>query len=651
MTLSKLSFRNARRQARDYMVYFVTISLAAALLYAYNGLVFSGEIRTLSKGMSSLSVTIVLASVVVVCVFGWLVAYAARFMLLRRSRELGTYILIGLENRQVAQMFFLENLMVGSCALALGLALGGLLYQAFRAIIFSLFGLPYHFALGLSLPAVMLTAVYFSLIYLYALSRNRKRIRKMKIYDLIYSDRRNEGPVIGNGKIRRWLFGASFVLGAVGIFLLMRRELIWGLMGAACIIIFLFGFFLSFASGVPAFFERRPARKYRGQNLLIFRSLTARLAAMGIMMAVISMIFAATIMVEGSGLVLNGLFRSRSAEKACFDLYFGIEGKEQDPRPYLDYIEDNISVEQWVLYRVYVSGSADVQNYISSHTAYYCYNYEQDPVMRWRDYAALRAVAGYPAAEQEPGRYLIHCTAYLEEPLRDYTRPLNLGGITLAPGSVYTEHFFQGTGVTNGRGYLLIVPDEAVEGLEVHHLAYAAQTSEPVSAERFEELTAAAGVDENRFLTDSESYTFFAAKAIENADVAYQTAISVFPLFFLALALTMTAATILTLQQLSESEPYRRQFELLRKLGMDRREMTGVLRKQAAVYYTMPAVPALLIGVPFILKLAAAPEPGVMVGVSDPGVIVSITLGIFFLIYGIYIVLAYTSLKRNVLPE
>lgn len=64
-----------------------------------------------------------------------------------------------------------------------------------------------------------------------------------------------------------------------------------------------------------------------------------------------------------------------------------------------------------------------------------------DPVMRWSDYAALRAVAGYPAAEQEPGRYLIHCTAYLEEPLRDYTRPLNPGGITLAPESVYTELF------------------------------------------------------------------------------------------------------------------------------------------------------------------------------------------------------------------
>lgn len=83
---------------------------------------------------------------------------------------------------------------------------------------------------------------------------------------------------------------------------------------------------------------------------------------------------------------------------------------------------------------------------------------------------------------------------------------------------------------------------------------------------------------------------------------------------------------------------------------MDRWEMAGALRKQFAIYYTMPAVPALLIGVPFILKLAGTPEPGVMVGASSPGVIVCITLGIFFLIYGIYIVLAYTGLKRNVLP-
>ena len=53
-------------------------------------------------------------------VVGWLVSYTTGFMLTRRSRELGTYLLIGLEPRQVARLFFLENLAVGAVALALG---------------------------------------------------------------------------------------------------------------------------------------------------------------------------------------------------------------------------------------------------------------------------------------------------------------------------------------------------------------------------------------------------------------------------------------------------------------------------------------------------------------------------------------------------
>ena len=649
MTLSKLSLRNAKRQARDYMVYFVTVVMSAALLYAFNGLVFSQEIISLQSSMDSLPLMIVLASIVVVCVFGWLVAYATGFMLLRRSRELGTYLLIGLENRQVARLFFLENLAVGGCSLALGLVLGALLYQTFRAIILTLFGLPYRFTLGLSLPATALTAFYFALIYLHALRRNRKRIRKMKIYDLIYFDRQNEGIVVQTGRKRRWIFSASIVLGVIGTLLLTAGNMYLGVIGAGCIILFLFGFFLSFASGVPGYFDRKPARKYRGQNLLVFRTLTAKLATMGIVMSVISMIFAATLMTEGSGLVFHGLFRGRAAESACFDLYFGIEGETQNPQPYLDYIAENIPVEQSLLYRVYLTGSPQVQDFISSCTVYYSYNYHQDAVLRWSDYAALRAIAGYPPAEPEPGRYLIHCMTYLEETLQNYTRSITLGGTTLTPGSIYTEHLCQSYGVANGRGYILVVPDDATQGLDIHHLSYAAKTSEPVTAAQYEALNDITKAKDN-LMTDPEAYAFVTTKADEDAQVAAMTALSVFPLFFLALALTMTAATILTIQQLSESDRYQRQFELLRKLGMDRREMAAALRTQFAIYYTMPAVPSILIGIPFILNLAKTPEPGVMVGASSPAAIVCIALCIFFLIYAVYILLAYTSLRRNVLP-
>ncbi len=650
VTLSELSLRNAKRQARDYLVYFVTVVMAAALLYSFNGLVFSQEIITLSKGISVLPLMIVLASVVVVCVFGWLVAYATKFMLLRRGRELGLYLLIGLENRQLARLFFLENLAVGGCALVLGTALGGLLYQVFRAIVLALFGLPYAFSFGFSLPALGLTVLYFALIYLFALRRSRKYIRRANIHDLIYVDRANEGMVIQTGTVRRWMFSFSIVLGVAGTCLLMAGGAILGVIGAGCVIAFLFGFFLSFASGVPAFFDRRPARKYRGQSLLVFRTLTAKLATMGVLMATISMIFTATLISEGAGLVFRGLFAGRAAENACFDLYIGAAGDGPVSQDYFDFIQDNISVERELHYCVYQAEDSRVMDYVERMGEDYHRYFDRDPVLRYSDYAALRAIAGYPPVELKPGEYLIHCRAYLEKHLTGYTQPISLGGASLIPGGVHTEHLLQNYDTGNGARYILVVPDEAAEGLPVFHHAYAAKTAQPVAESQFDLLC-----DINYRLGEQNllepSYDEIHTRASEKAEEAAQTVLFVFPLFYLALALTMTAATILTIQQLSETERYKRQFQLLQKLGMDRREMARTLRNQFAIYYVLPAVPPVLIGAPFILHLASAPEPGVMVGMSSPLAIVTISLGIFFLIYAIYILLAYTSLKRNVMPE
>ena len=277
MTLSKLSLRNAKRQAGDYMIYFVTIVMVCAMLYAFNCLVFSQEVHNLSGMMDNMTLTIVLASIVVVFIIGWLVSYTTGFMLSRRSRELGTYLLIGLENKQVARLFFLENLSVGGVALLFGIPLGNLVYQALRAILLTMFSEPYHFHYSFSLKAIGLTLAYFAAIYFFALFRSRKRIRRMKIYDLIYFERQNETELVKKSKTRKALFAASIVFGVVGTLLLMSGAgVLIGVLGAGCIIVFIYGFFTSFSSGVPAWFDREPKRKYQGQNLMIFRTLTSK---------------------------------------------------------------------------------------------------------------------------------------------------------------------------------------------------------------------------------------------------------------------------------------------------------------------------------------------------------------------------------------
>ena len=252
--------------------------------------------------------------------------------------------------------------------------------------------------------------------------------------------------------------------------------------------------------------------------------------------------------------------------------------------------------------------------------------------------------------ELKPGEYLIHCRGYLEKHMTGYTQPISLGGLNLIPGGVHTEHLLQNYDTGNGARYVLVVPDKVAEDLPVFHHAYAAKTAQPVTEAQFDLLC-----DINYRLGEQNllepSYDEIHTRASEKAEEAAQTVLFVFPLFYLALALTMTAATILTIQQLSETERYKRQFQLLQKLGMDRREMAKALSRQFTIYYALPAVPPVLIGIPFILHLSHAPEPGVMVGMNSPLSIVTISLGIFFLIYAIYILLAYTSLKRNVLPQ
>ena len=653
MTYSKLSLRNARRQAGDYLIYFVTVVMVCAMLYAFNSLVFSEEIHQLSGLLDNMTLTIVLASIAVVFIISWLVSYTTGFMLSRRSRELGIYLLIGLENKQVARLFFLENLLVGGVALLFGIPLGNLVYQALRAILLTMFSTPYYFRYDFSLKAIGLTLLYFAAIYFFALIRSRKRIKKMKIYDLIYFERQNEAEMVKKSKNRHLMFILSIVLGVIGTFLLMTADkLLIGVIGAGCIIVFIYGFFTSFSSGIPAFFERKPERKYRGQNLMIFRTLTSKLATMGIVMATVSLLFTATLLTEGAGMVFNGIFQGR-LERDAFDLLF-VSDQE-------DHVERcRESMEQFPLsaswqYRLYQGVDDSVVAYLEETAGYYRYNYDYDynctVFMAYSDYAALREMLGLSEAEWEPDRYLIHCMPYLEEPLRQWGRPLSLNGKTLFQGEVYTEQFAQNLWNGNGHQFLLILPDEVCAARPVLRFAVAAMTAHSITVEQYNALSSGFYDEtaDEAYLLDEWDYLY--SKAILLHSTAAWSAMAVFPLFYLALILAMTAATVLTVQQLSEAGRCHRQFELLRKLGMDYREMRRALFRQLAIYFSMPVIPPVLIAIPFILDMCSGTEQGTLVGMNSPAMILVISLGLFFLVYLVYTVVAYISMKRNVIPE
>ncbi|MFV0361954.1 MAG: FtsX-like permease family protein [Suipraeoptans sp.] len=646
--LSKLSIRNAKRQIGDYMIYCTTVIISVALLYAFNGLMFSDEIKNLSSYLEMLPVISVLVSIVVVLIIGWLISYTTRFMLLKRSREFGTYILLGMENKQVAKLFFLENLVVGGIAALIGIVLGNIVLQALRAITLSLFHVTYKFTLAFSFRSIVLTLFYFVIIYIFALRKSNKKLKKIKVYDLIYMDKQNENTTIEKAKNRRIMFSISLILAVIGMVLLLMRTLLTGIIGATCLIIFLFLFFISFSSGIPHYFDKHPGKKYKGTNLMVFRNLSSKLSTMGVVMAIISILFAATLLAEGSGQVFHSLFQSRIKQITSFDLFLSSDTSKDTMNKSLDYIETNIPTNQIYDYQIYYNDS-DYFTKLTNDNKGYAVTYNSDTLMAYSDYCALRKMLGYKDVELNPNSYIIHCMPYVKNLMLKKEKTIEVGGHSLNPqDNIQTESFTQSSGWSgNGENFILVVPDDVIKNQQVADYMYAIDTQASVSEKTYKGLE---DLVYNNGNEDSEDVGLLSHDQIAR-EYSSSYAMVVFPLYYLALILTMVAVTILTIQLLSETKRYKKQYQLLSYMGMDLQEIKRGVRKQFFIFYTMPLIPSLIISIPFILSLCGAVDAETFTELGQVVIIIGTTLALFFAIYLIYVFIAYKNFKRSIVPD
>ena len=168
---SKLALRNVRRSFRDYGVYLLTLTFGVCLFYTFNSIDGQGVMVYLAQSqnpMAQLIQTILdIFSVFVAVVLACLILYANTFLIRRRKRELGTYLLLGLSQRQVSGLLVLETLVIGLISLAAGLLLGLAASQGLSALTLSMFSIRVDaFALAFSPRAAVRTVGYFGLIFL-----------------------------------------------------------------------------------------------------------------------------------------------------------------------------------------------------------------------------------------------------------------------------------------------------------------------------------------------------------------------------------------------------------------------------------------------------------------------------------------------------
>lgn len=215
----------------DYAIYFITITLGVAVFYAFNSIgeqdvLFDIRDTASSNIFDTTEYMLSMVSYVMIFVLGFLIVYANRFLIRRRKREFGTYLVLGMTNTKVASIVLVETIAVGLIALAVGLGFGILLAQGLSFLTAALFGTTIsHYQFIFSFNAFTNTLICFALIFVLVAILNIFTVSKMQLISLLQAQRKPEKSPVRNPWICLVVFAVSIATIALAYHLLAENRM------------------------------------------------------------------------------------------------------------------------------------------------------------------------------------------------------------------------------------------------------------------------------------------------------------------------------------------------------------------------------------------------------------------------------------------
>lgn len=661
--LSKLAFRNAKRSVRDYIVYLITVILSFSLIFAFNLIVFSEEVQNLASSMEKFKIAVIEVSVIVVFVIGWLINYTMKFMFSKRSKEFGTYMMLGIEKKDIMKMFLVENILLGMFAFVISILVGYIFSNLLTAVIMNIFELPFQVNFVFSLESFALSISYFLAIYLFALIKISLRMRRMKIYDLLYWDKQNEDRVFKNNKKKKLLF---VVFMALGVLALVFAKIGFNtsnddgnvgmvMISIPMIIISIYGITITVGDFLIDFVINRKHIKYKNDNLFIARQFTSKIKTMGMTLGTLSLLITLSFLSLSGSMMYSNIFYTQINSIAVYDIVMSevytecpeiLEIPTIDStkivKKYENYIQDNYTVKDKLEYNIYTNEKNTVKKHLEGGVMRYI---DVDCFLRVSDYNKLLKMRGLEPINLKDDEFFIHEYRDLSQSVEKYLKnndTLKINGKTLKSSGSTDKNFASCWG--SGMSYFIIVPDDVVENMKVIDRFIAINTEEETTKDFYENMCRDVGknIDEN----DYAKYCIGVKGHIiaENKSVLV---IIAFILLYVAFIFTAIVATILAIQALSDSTKYKYHYSILSKLGVDKNQLYKTIRKQLSIFFLFPVIYPIIINISAISSINQLFGP---VMSSDYAYVYSIlySFAIFLVIYLIYFVATYFGYKKNI---
>lgn len=645
--LARLAVRNVRRSMRDYAVYFVTLVFGVAAFYAFNSVQSQSVLFDL-RGVASADAFDLTArflgmfSVLIACVLGFLVIYANRFLIRRRKREFGVYLLLGMRPAQVSAIVLMETACVGAASLAAGLVLGLALSQGLSFLTAGLFSIPmqqYRFVL--SAEALRQTLLCFAIIFAVVALFNTLSLRRCRLVDLFGAAVRSE-----RSRIRSpWVGLAGFAV-AVGLLAWAYGTLLesgltefgaefWK--ATALMVAGTFLFFWSAAGFAVAALERVPGVYFRGLAMFTTRQVASKVntAFLSLSTVCVMLFFSLAVFSTGSGFVQ--VFSDGVEEGTLFDasltadVYLALDGGDDEAA---QAVREKAGAYGWDIARFFDESVPNWDEFVEKAAQADLYQPREGTdtygalmerlgagvdgglqeealapqtvgVVGLSQFNAVRALAGRGPIELSAGTYAVNNAVALSEELSramaEEGVEIEVGGRVLSASGLYVEQPLSTSAfVTDGA--MLVVPDETVEALRAageapyaSYLDLSYRTDRAEGDRLLEEALALALPAEGREGAQEPSYdrspwpvtaTYTADEVVEQSG-GMRMMITYLALY-IGFVFLITTAALLAVQQLSEASDSLARYRMLAEIGCERRMMFRSIFIQVAVYFLAP---------------------------------------------------------------
>ncbi|NBK97803.1 MAG: ABC transporter permease [Erysipelotrichia bacterium] len=696
--LFKLSVKNIRKSLKDYAIYFFTLVLGVAVFYVFNAIDSSAamiDINSIQRSIIDLLNQMLSSTSIFVCfVLGFLIIYASQFLIKRRKKEFGIYMLLGMDKKELSKILLMETLLIGLLSLVVGLFVGVIASQFMSILVANMFEANMDkFVFTLSNEAMLQTILFFAGIYLIVMLFNTFSISKCKLIDLLNAAKRNEKI-----KVKKPIISISLCLVSIAMLtyayyrvtsqgIKIDMDELWIMIVLGCVGTFIF--FYSFSGLLLKLIQSNKRLYFKNLNMFVVRQLNSKVNTTVVSMSIICIMLFLTICVLSSGLSIKESISSQLVDGTPVDMYatqrMNIDQHENEEEgTYPTYSQDAITLSKSSLIDTFAYIGFDAKNNLKDIVEYNAYTvdsitmasslgatnpkmakflkeeypflaiHQREKLLRVSDYNKIAKLYGKKQFTLAEDEYIILCNYDSMIKLRNKglkNNPLlSIEGKNFKPKYKTCQDGFTAIASSHTNAGIILLPDDA---LDIKH-AYAKEMVANFNAntqEAYDKIDdwflENSNVDQKLISVTNEIGFYVDTKSAVYASSVGLGAIGTFVGIYLGIIFLISSAAILALKELSDSSDNKERYTILRKIGVDDAMINKALFMQIGIFFLMPITIAVIhsiFGIYFCMQLLET--------VGTSGLLPSIVMSALFivLIYGGYFLITYFC-SRNIIRE